>query len=820
VIIKFEAYFLPGHQERALGELGGCKMKVDREGGRLKSLYRRNKLLIKILSSYLVIVIVLLSVFSSVLFRTYSNRSIEQVSQSSENFISQSYFIADLMLINLYYNFHQLFINNLDSDLNYGLFVDKSDLFADQDVLKKLKQYVMSNPLIRSIYIYNSKADRVIFSISEVGEGIQTATDFLDQDIINILRKPGNSVSDEYFTRKVDYVINNINISENFLTLVLTNTSNNGEIESSLVINLNERILQQMVTSGSAGDLNQVLIMYKDGNVLSHDDTSMINKNLANESFTKQILQSNNEKGSFITKINDKESLVSYVKAKHLGLIFIGIGEYSKLLSPAFSMQKTLLILTIIFIFVGIILAVFFTSSIYNPFRKLLHEIQLRVRNQKKNSFLDIYDLKHIFNELADDVDKYRLDSSRMLNNKKKTFLEKLVDGDISDKIYDKDYMMECGVSFDHPFFLTIVLKIDSFENVLSGSWSKNVRLVRFAILNIASELFREKRCNVECIDNGQDVVSIILNVNNGNDEILSKSIQITKEIQDTVYKYLKITVTAGIGEIVEGAEGISKSFQNALAASNYRIIFGREAVIKYCDIAERNHNDLHEYPYDIEKRMIEAIKDLNVRKIDTSLHEFFETLALYRSDEIQITVLQLAVLLTRTLSNIAKTSVENGEYSIKVLVSKIQTCDTLEEIKKYLYSLCSEVVEAKGNDSKEDAKTMIANKIKDYVGKHYDDINISTDTVAKYVELSPNYVRSIFKEITGISLSDYITQCRMSEAQRLLIETDDPVRRIAELVGYPESSKHFFTIFKKHFGKTPDNYRNSIQNNVSSKSG
>lgn len=759
-------------------------MKVERAGGRLKRLYRRNTLLIKILSSYLVIVIVLLSVFSFVIFRTYSKRSIEQVSQTSENFISQSYYIADLMLINVYYNFYQLFINGLDSDLNYGLYDDQSDAFADQDALKKLKQYVNSNPLIRSIYVYNAKADRVIFSISELGEGIQKTTDFLDQDIIHILRNTEHIVSDEYITRKVDYVINNKNISENFLTLVLTNTSNNGEVESSLVINLDERILQQMVTSGSAGDLNQVLIMYKDGNVLSHDDTSMINTNLANESYAKQIMSSNNEKGSFITKINDKESLVSYVKAKHLGLIFIGIGEYSKLLSSAYSMQKTLLIITIIFILAGIILAVFFTSSIYNPFRKLLH--------------------------------KYRLDSTRLLNDKKKTFLGKLIDGEMDEKIYDKDYMMECGVGFGDPFFLTIVLKMDALENVLSGKWSKDVKLVKFAILNIAIEFFREKRYKVEGIDNGHDYVSIILNVDNKSDEIVRKLIDSTTEIQDKVDKYLKISVSAGIGNIVEGFEGISKSFQNALAASNYRIIYGRKAVIEYGDIAERNHNELHEYPYDIEKRMIEAIKERNLRKIEASLNEFFERLALSSADEIQITVLQLAVLLTRTLSNIAKTSIENGEYSIKVLVSEIQTCETLEEIKTYLYSLCSKFVETKGNDSKENVKTIIANKIKDYVGKHYGSMNISTDTVAKYVELSPNYARSIFKEITGISLSDYITQCRMSEAQRLLIETDDPVSRIAELVGYPENSKHFFTVFKKHFGRTPENYRMSIHDNGS----
>ncbi|GMK42489.1 hypothetical protein PCCS19_55490 [Paenibacillus sp. CCS19] len=759
-------------------------MKVDRVGERLTRLFRRDTLLIKILSSYFVIVIVLLSVFSFVLFRAYSNKSIEQVSQTSENFISQSYYIADTMLINVYYNFYQLFNNSIDNDLNYGLYVDKIDQFADQDVLKKLKQYAKSNPLISSLYIYNAKADRVFFTISEVGEGIQSTTDFLDQDIIRTLRNKEHNVSNAYFTRKVNYAINNNDVSENLLTLVLTNTSYKGEVESSLVINLNQRILQQMVTIGSAGDLNQVLIMYKNGNVLSHDDTSMINTNLSNESFAKQIMHSNNEKGSFITKINDKESLVSYVKAKHLGLIFIGIGEYNKLLSSAYSMQKTLMILTAIFMLAGIVLAIIFTSSIYNPFRKLLH--------------------------------KYRLDSNRLLNDKKKTLLGKIVDGELDEKIFDKEYRMECGLSFDAPFFLTLVLKMDYLENILSGKWSKDVRLVRFAIINIACEFFREKSFKAEGVDNGNDYVSIILNVHHRSDEPSDNLLDLVKEMQDKVEKYLKISISAGIGDVVEGIEGISKSYQNALAASNYRMIFGRKAVIEYGEIAERNDNDLQEYPYDIEKRMIEAIKESNLRKIDASLNEFFERLALFSADVIHITVLQLAVLLTRTLSGIAKTSIENGEYSIKVLVSEIQTCETLDEIKTYLYSLCIKVVETKGNDAKENVKTMIANKIKDYIGEHYNSTNLSTDTVAKHAELSPNYVRSIFKEITGISLSDYITQCRMSEAQRLLIETNHPVSRVAELVGYPENSKHFFTVFKKHFGKTPENYRMIIQNNES----
>ncbi|MGB4293003.1 MAG: hypothetical protein WBJ37_08995, partial [Bacteroidales bacterium] len=59
------------------------------------------------------------------------------------------------------------------------------------------------------------------------------------------------------------------------------------------------------------------------------------------------------------------------------------------------------------------------------------------------------------------------------------------------------------------------------------------------------------------------------------------------------------------------------------------------------------------------------------------------------------------------------------GEYSIKELFSKIQTCETLDEIMKYLYSLCSDVVQEKDNDANH-IQISIVNKIRDYVEKHY----------------------------------------------------------------------------------------------------
>lgn len=84
---------------------------------------------------------------------------------------------------------------------------------------------------------------------------------------------------------------------------------------------------------------------------------------------------------------------------------------------------------------------------------------------------------------------------------------------------------------------------------------------------------------------------------------------------------------------------------------------------------------------------------------------------------------------------------------------------------------------------------------------------HISLDDIVSGMFLSKNYFRQIFKKTTGNSISSYIQELRISEACRLLEETDLSSTEIAEKSGFNDI-KFFYSTFKKAIGMTPSDYR------------
>lgn len=82
-------------------------------------------------------------------------------------------------------------------------------------------------------------------------------------------------------------------------------------------------------------------------------------------------------------------------------------------------------------------------------------------------------------------------------------------------------------------------------------------------------------------------------------------------------------------------------------------------------------------------------------------------------------------------------------------------------------------------------------------------DLNQLADRCA----LSPNHLSSIFKTVTGQTISAYCTELRIRRAQELLRTTPMKLRQIAEALGYYDQY-HFCKAFKKATGLSPSAYR------------
>lgn len=97
--------------------------------------------------------------------------------------------------------------------------------------------------------------------------------------------------------------------------------------------------------------------------------------------------------------------------------------------------------------------------------------------------------------------------------------------------------------------------------------------------------------------------------------------------------------------------------------------------------------------------------------------------------------------------------------------------------------------------------------KCMDYIGQHLHE-KISMDDLANYVNLNETYLSKLFRKETGRSVSEYIRDKKVEEAQDLLRFTEKSSIEIATDLGF-SSHSYFISVFKKVTGETPKDYRN-----------
>jgi AraC-like DNA-binding protein len=92
------------------------------------------------------------------------------------------------------------------------------------------------------------------------------------------------------------------------------------------------------------------------------------------------------------------------------------------------------------------------------------------------------------------------------------------------------------------------------------------------------------------------------------------------------------------------------------------------------------------------------------------------------------------------------------------------------------------------------------------FIEEHYHE-PISLKDVAQAVSLSRGHLTTIVRRKTGRTVQEWITERRMAQARRLLVETDLSVEEVGRRVGYGESG-YFVKSFRRAHGSTPLGWR------------
>ncbi len=99
---------------------------------------------------------------------------------------------------------------------------------------------------------------------------------------------------------------------------------------------------------------------------------------------------------------------------------------------------------------------------------------------------------------------------------------------------------------------------------------------------------------------------------------------------------------------------------------------------------------------------------------------------------------------------------------------------------------------------------------IKDYISQKYMNETLSVKDISDHVFMSTSYVCTFFKNETGQTLNQYLTEFRMEKAKQLLSDPRYKIADISSQVGYSDGN-YFGKSFKKYTGFSPSEYREKM---------
>lgn len=167
--------------------------------------------------------------------------------------------------------------------------------------------------------------------------------------------------------------------------------------------------------------------------------------------------------------------------------------------------------------------------------------------------------------------------------------------------------------------------------------------------------------------------------------------------------------------------------------------------------------------------------------------------------------------LLTRTGSALYRFSANHEIVSeafpgdVRALYGEVLDMEP-DALRGWLISTCLSFRE-KLISAQDESTSSFITRAKEYVHNNYADESLSLDGVCRLLGVSNSYFSTIFKKKTGKSFIGYLTDYRMDQASRFLIETKEKSYIIARHVGYTDPN-YFSYVFKRRFGISPSRYR------------
>lgn len=256
------------------------------------------------------------------------------------------------------------------------------------------------------------------------------------------------------------------------------------------------------------------------------------------------------------------------------------------------------------------------------------------------------------------------------------------------------------------------------------------------------------------------------------------------------------IWLFAGIGKNTDSLTNVWESYQQAIESINYT---SKNYFFFPYEFIKKDSNAFY-YPPELSTKLIHFITTGNTSQV-------LELFNLIHQENIEERSLPIN-LLKFLLSDIRNTLLK-ARFALPSGVSAEITSQLDEQFNQHVtFKLCEDIALTLCKlFTVESDDTSLVTAIEKYIEKNYMDPSIGLNKISDEFQISESYFSHMFKEKTGVNFSTYLENIRMSEAARMIKETDISLNELYISVGY-NNANTFRRAFKKIYGVTPSNMR------------
>ena len=740
---------------------------------KLREHMMNNRILYRMIAGYTLASTFIILVMTTFFYNAFSRELKNEIYRYQEQSLKQ---VANTV------SFRAEYVNYLMLQAQQDSQISRLFYSADEGVVveavKGLTELRQGVKQLHSIYIYNEYDDKIFYSGERSLSSVSTPETFEDKGFVEILENIGQYSKYTPFLRMVSVESPNGQVYQTYVyTYLLYDTYSTGSIKNIMAFNFHLGWMKDALDFISSGKntSEKIWVVNSDRKVVYSDSGELIGTKFDDNLLPDSIY--NSESGYLISGSGRNKQMIVYATPTHSGYenwTFLSWNDYSALMSPMERVRGGIyLICFAAFVFSALII-VLLSRRIYEPVRLTFNRVAALEEEQHKTLKLD-----------------------RML------FLRKLFLGNVQDDIHKiRESLQKYEIGNEPKGDIRVVLLSVDYLNSFLRKFGNELEKADNVMEDLLSDKFGAVYENMISVKMQEGIWAVCVPAQEEDAALLKR---VFEEMNAGLEQAMGITASIAVSGTGHSVRDIPYLYSDALNIHSYLYLFGLNRIITDEDIQQQGLRK-YEYPHDMEKRLLSCLFAGKSAESLEVYREFVDEISCFTVEEIKLSFMLLAYAIKNaSRSTTAETSSILLEFDR--FYKRLQSLETMEEVGQMFIHLISEIVDKLEVYSRERHDNLIR-QIKEYVTQNYGNITLSMNEVSDYVDMSAAYLGRLFKQVTGITFTEYLTKYRLQVACNLLRETEMTVNEISDGVGFTNSS-YFYIVFKKNLGCTPSQYRN-----------